>query len=89
VDESKPIYWKWRVRLKRDAPECVWYSRTTWRKLRWRMTDDQAAAWGEEQRLRDAEGSAERRAVQQPLRLERIRQHAVAGDEERVTQGTS
>jgi hypothetical protein len=47
MDASRPIFWRWRVKLKPGAPECVWYSRSTWRTLRWRMTDEQAAEWGE------------------------------------------
>ena len=45
--EANPTYWQWRVRLKPDTPRDPWFSHKTWKTLRWRMTEADAATWAE------------------------------------------
>jgi hypothetical protein len=45
--EPKPTYWQRRVRLKPDASRDPWFSHKTWKKLRWRMTEADAAEWAD------------------------------------------
>ena len=40
------VLWQWRVRLKPSASS-PWFSHKTWKQLRWRITEAQAAEWGE------------------------------------------
>ena len=62
MTESKAIYWQWRVRLKPGASS-PWFSNKTWKELRWRMTEAEAAEWGEKNdcEMQQVEDSGETR----------------------------
>jgi hypothetical protein len=59
-DPCKPLLWRWRVRAK-PGTEQVWFSTKRWKELRWGMTEEAAAKWGEQNgcEIQKIEGSAE------------------------------
>ena len=59
---EKIILWEWRVRLKPGATS-PWFSTKTWKLLRGKMTEENAAAWGTENgcEMQKVAGSGEER----------------------------
>jgi hypothetical protein len=62
--DPSPTFWQWRVRLKPETPRDPWFSHKTWKMLRRRMTEADAANWAEKNGcdIEKVEGSGETRS---------------------------